>query len=635
MSLDETFRKIIAATRAKKSGKTWRGHCPAHDDENPSMSAGRSDFGHIWVKCHAGCSTDQILYALGLSRDNLYQPKNNEPEYFIENIFDYRDEAGVLLYQVIRQKLADSVKWPKADIKKFTQRRPDPSGNWIYKMRGVRYVPYRLPELIDPKNAVATVWIVEGEKCVDALRAQGLLSTCNPMGANRWFKEYSEFLTGRDVVIIPDNDPPGIAHAQSVAAKTYGKAREIRIINLWEVWKDMPEKGDVYNWLEQGHDGAELCNLAEAAPVYKPYDAPARAGGRGNGGRGNGGKDESVIDTTLSKITTAQSILRTDYPEPRWAVKGIIPEGATIIAGPPKLGKSVFCLNIAVAVAEGGKALSYFDVEQGSVLYLALEDSERRIKTRLTKLLTKPISGALEVVTRWPRLNEGGLEAIEEWILRHAARARLIIVDTFKRIRPLKGSHHKNATTYDVDYDDVVPLTDLTIRNCVALTLVAHTRKQEAEDVLAMISGSYGLSGAADGALILGRKRNSKTATLSVIGRDVEEQELALEFNPDMFMWSVLGKSSEIIQSNERAEILELFDNSDEALSPFDIASALNRKPGAIRYLLWKMKAQGQVIAFGRKYQAPGFVLPGKQAEKKEKQKGQIGQMALGAEFGL
>lgn len=312
------------------------------------------------------------------------------------------------------------------------------------------------------------------------------------------------------------------------------------------------------------------------------------------------------VDTALSRIVTAQSILNTEYPEPKWAVKGIIPEGTTVIAGPPKLGKSVFCLNLAVAVAEGGKALSHFDVERGSVLYLALEDGERRIKERLSRMTDGKLSDKIEVVTRWPRLDEGGLEAIEEWIKRHTD-ARLLLVDTFKRIRPLKANHHKAATTYDVDYDDVVPLTDLTTRNCIALGLVAHTRKLEAEDALAMVSGTYGLTGAADGALILARKRNSRTATLSVIGRDVEEQELALEFTPDTFMWSVLGKADDVKRSGERGEVVDLLAETDELMTPANIAQLLDKAPGAVRALLFKMKGAGEIKLFGNRYQLPDY----------------------------
>lgn len=610
-SIDDTWRRITSVTRAKQQGVMWRGHCPAHDDKTPSLSIGRGKDGHIWLKCHTGCSTASICEGCGLKQTDLYpSKKEDKPQYVDHEFFDYRDERGKLLFQVIRGRLADPFRWPKADLKEVKQRRPDGNGGFVNNTRGVRRVLYRLPELLKSKGS--TVWVAEGEKCVECLREMGLVATCNPMGAGCWDAEYSKFLEGREVVILPDNDAAGVAHAISVATKTYGIASKIQMLELWRSWPAMPEKGDVYDWAQAGHSVEELCTLAEALPLWTP-SASVHAP------RGNGRAEGAAIETALSKIVTARSILATDYPEPRWAVKGMIPEGTTIIAGPPKLGKSVFCLNLAVSVSEGGKALSYFDTEQGAVLYLALEDSERRIKARLQKLLTKAISEQLEIVTRWPRLNEGGLEAIGAWILRHGASARLIIVDTFKRIRPLKSSHHKNASTYDVDYDDVVPLTDLTISNSVALTLVAHTRKAEADDALAMISGSYGLTGAADGALILARKRNSRTATLSVIGRDVEEQELALEFEAEYFMWKALGKSTEVMQSNERSEILELLKNSDEPLSPIEIAGALDRTSNAIRFLLWKMKSQGQITDFGRKYQLPGYVPPMKRVQKKRK----------------
>src|SRR5262245_36199866 len=315
------------------------------------------------------------------------------------------------------------------------------------------------------------------------------------------------------------------------------------------------------------------------------------------------------VASVLSRIVTAQSILETEYPEPKWAVKKILPEGTTIIAGPPKLGKSIFSLNLAVAVAEGGPALSYFDVGRGAVLYLALEDGERRIKERLCKLTNGRLSDNLEVVTRWPRLNEGGLEAIEAWINRHSD-ARLLIVDTFKRIRAARASHHKAAGTYDVDYDDVVPLTELTTRNCVALALVAHTRKAIAEDVLAMISGSFGLTGAADGALVLARPRNSRTATMSVIGRDVEEQELALEFKPDNFLWSVLGKADDERRSSEREESLGRLVRTGEPLAPGEIAEYLDKLPVSTRTLLYKMREKGEIALFGKKYQLPDYKPP-------------------------
>ncbi|MCI0390308.1 MAG: helicase RepA family protein [Acidobacteria bacterium] len=337
-------------------------------------------------------------------------------------------------------------------------------------------------------------------------------------------------------------------------------------------------------------------------------------------GAENGSQSKADVATVLSRIVTAQTILETKYPEPKWAVKGIIPEGTTFIAGPPKLGKSIFALNIAVAVSEGGKALSHFDVEQGSVLYLALEDGERRIQARLRKLTDGKISDRLGVVTKWPRLNQGGLEAIEEWIKRHTD-ARLIIVDTLKMLRGLRSGHNQNV--YDADYEDVSPLTELTTQFCLALGIVTHTRKAIADDPLATVSGSFGLTGAADGVLVLARKRNSASATLSVIGRDVEEQELALEFKPDKFLWSVLGKADEIRRSKERREVIDLLTSSSDTLSPGEIAGLLNRDARATSSLLWKMKDATEVKLFGKKYQLPDYKPPEPETAKKSAKKSQ------------
>lgn len=312
------------------------------------------------------------------------------------------------------------------------------------------------------------------------------------------------------------------------------------------------------------------------------------------------------VETVLGRIVTAQTILNTEYPEPKWAVKGLIPEGVTFIAGPPKLGKSIWVLNIAVAVAEGGKALSLFDVDQGSVLYLALEDGPRRIQDRLRKLTKGQVSDRLEVVTEWPRVNQGGLEAIEAWIERHGD-ARLLIVDTLKMLRPLATGRDRNA--YDADYEAIQPLTKLASQR-VALVIVHHTRKALADDPLATVSGSYGLTGAADGVLVLARSRNKSNATLSVIGRDVEEQELALEFKPNLCLWSVLGKADEVRRSDERQAVLDLLHQTGEALSPAKIAELLDKTPGAIRTLVFKMKGDGQIKLFGSKYQLPDFVEP-------------------------
>lgn len=311
---------------------------------------------------------------------------------------------------------------------------------------------------------------------------------------------------------------------------------------------------------------------------------------------------DHAINEALSKIVTAQSIIDTDYPEPKFAVKGVILEGTTILAGPPKLGKSLLVLNIAVAVAEGGKALSALDVDQGAVLYLALEDSRRRIQERLLKITNgKGVSDNLRVATEWLRLDNGGLEAIDRWITSQP-NPRLVIVDTLKMLRPIVRSDN----VYNNDYEAIQPLTKIAAQR-VALVIVHHTRKALADDPLAMVSGSYGLTGAADGVLVLRRARGKCEANLDVIGRDVEEQELALEFKPKLCLWACLGKADVIRRSNERKDVIEILSRSKELMTPKEIAEQLDKGYGAVKKLLFSMKMAGEVKSFAGKYQLPDF----------------------------
>jgi hypothetical protein len=173
--------------------------------------------------------------------------------------YDYHDEHGGLLFQVVRFQPKD-----------FRQRRPDGKGGWVWSLNGVPRVLYRLPELAAaPKDR--PVFVVEGEKDADALVALGLLATTAPLGANKWRPEYSEALRGRPVFILPDNDDPGRAHAAAVRDALRGVAESITIVEL----PGLPEKGDVSDWLAAGGDKDKLLSLVvEAVRKQAKESAP-------------------------------------------------------------------------------------------------------------------------------------------------------------------------------------------------------------------------------------------------------------------------------------------------------------------------------------------------------------------------
>lgn len=229
--------------------------CPAHEDDNPSLSIGTGDGGKLLVKCHAGCSTTDVLEAVDLKMSDLFPADESGFAARFSETYDYRDEEGTLLFQAVR------LKSPKT----FRQRRPDGAGNWSWTLGDVRRVLYRLPELL-ASPADTRVFIVEGEKDVERLAQLNVLATTNPMGAGKWEHVDDEPLRGRQVVILPDNDDAGTVHADDVARALLDKATETRVLRL----PDLPEKGDVSDWIASGGTAEALVKLASTAPLYIP-----------------------------------------------------------------------------------------------------------------------------------------------------------------------------------------------------------------------------------------------------------------------------------------------------------------------------------------------------------------------------
>ncbi len=181
--------------------------------------------------------------------------------------YPYRDKTGALLYEVVRKHCLDENGKDRIDPltrkpeKTFCQRRPDGKGGWIYDLKGVKRVLYRLPELT-AADLSEPVYITEGEKHADRLAAIGFIATSAPMGAGKWKPEFSESLRRRNVVIIPDNDEPGRAHGAKVAAALSGIAASVKVLEL----PGLLPKGDVIEWLAAGGKADELKRLTMECP---------------------------------------------------------------------------------------------------------------------------------------------------------------------------------------------------------------------------------------------------------------------------------------------------------------------------------------------------------------------------------
>jgi hypothetical protein len=255
MTLDAFLAKLDGV---HTSGAGYTARCPAHDDGRASLSVAQGNRG-IVVNCHAGCTAKAVMDALGLTTRDLFDDGDAPPPRAKRKArttgkmvatYDYVDEHRAMLFQHVRYEPKD-----------FRFRRPDGAGDWLWKLDGVRQVLYRLPELLAAPVDVP-VFVVEGEKDADALIQLGFVATTNPDGAGKWRPEYTETLRARHVVIVPDNDEPGRAHANTVRRALAGVAASTRVLAL----PDVPAKGDVSDWLVAGHTADELRAVLETPP---------------------------------------------------------------------------------------------------------------------------------------------------------------------------------------------------------------------------------------------------------------------------------------------------------------------------------------------------------------------------------
>jgi 5S rRNA maturation endonuclease (ribonuclease M5) len=239
--------------KLKREPSGFRAPCPLHEGDGPNFAV-NPETGQ-WF-CHSTCNRGGDILDLEreLSKCDFKTALQNVGnilgvslgvEREIDKTYDYTDEEGKLLFQVVRYR-------PKA----FVQRHPDGRDGWVWNMKGVRRVLYRLPKVL----AATTVYLVEGEKDVETLEKLGLVATTNPMGAEKWCNDYSMSLAGKNVIIVPDNDDKGQRHARQVLASLSGKASSVRMAKL-------PKGKDVTDWVIAGGTREQLDAMVKAATV--------------------------------------------------------------------------------------------------------------------------------------------------------------------------------------------------------------------------------------------------------------------------------------------------------------------------------------------------------------------------------
>ncbi|MDE2100188.1 MAG: AAA family ATPase [Patescibacteria group bacterium] len=309
------------------------------------------------------------------------------------------------------------------------------------------------------------------------------------------------------------------------------------------------------------HAGNEIISRAyedtEAAPVVGRAEELIR--------KAVGKQIRAALDFTPKPIS---ELMNKEFEDIRWAIEDLLPEGLTILAGDPKVGKSWLALDICLAVASGTKIMGDYETSRGEVLYLALEDSERRLCDRIT--LVAQEDGANENAPLYyeiniPNMAFGGLEDLDDWLTAHP-NCRLVVIDTLARFMP---TGEKGVNAYQSDTVTVAPLQRLALKHRIAMIAVHHVRKQKSDDIFGQISGSHGITGVADASWVLQRARTESTGRLTVTGRDIKEMQLVAEFNEDTHRWTLIG---DVRQEARRKTLIALQAAFGNTAFTFDMA---------------------------------------------------------------
>jgi AAA domain-containing protein/Toprim domain-containing protein len=396
LTVEELHRALGGQISRGKNGPQVLCPGPSHSHADRSLAVAPANNAdgfiiHSFAGDDAIVCKDFVRQKTGL---DPFRPRNGKdhsrPQRAIAKTYDYTDEAGQILFQAVRYEPKD-----------FRQRRPDGSG-WIFNLDGVRRVPYRLPELIEAVANERSVFIVEGEKDVDALWELGIPATSNPAGAGKWRDEYSQHFCGAEkVYVIPDNDKPGREHAQQVVESLTRAGTTALIVEL----PGLPEKGDVSDWIKSGGTAEKLWELALTAiePIRKTPNGP--------------------------KLLSSAAFIDRFIP-PDYLIYGILQRRFIYsITGRTGEGKTTVCLRLAAHVARGlqiGKAA----VTQGRVLYLAGENPDD-IRMRWIALMEQMDLDANETEVDFVD-GRFKIAEIPEHILNAARTQRyvLVIVDT-------------------------------------------------------------------------------------------------------------------------------------------------------------------------------------------------------------
>jgi len=457
MKIDELLAKL---TKVKGTGSNqWMACCPAHSDNNPSLSIRLGDDGKILLNCFADCSFEDICTALGVKVSELFAEEANPiPKLNEVGSYSYTDKDGKELYQIVR-----------FEPKTFRPRRRV-NGRYVWNLKDIPRVLYNLPDVIQSPR----VWLVEGEKDADVLRSVNYVATTAVGGAGKWLDEYTHTLAGKDVVIVSDRDGAdngytGQKHAQSVA-----QSLVLAGCTVWLTYVPDADCKDVADYFRK-HGCSQ-----DTAIVFEKYVAE------------NVKPAKSIAD--LPQLITASdadrkyltlSDLEVYRPDESRNIAGdgwLRPCAGCLFTGGTGIGKSVLAMQIAISVASGVDILGVIQVHRACRVVLI--QAENDIETLQRDVLSivehtgadrKLVQDNLRIYHLYGLSGKAFADTVEGIVAEYPPE--FLVIDPYQAYL---GNQEMNSSTSFLGF--IEPLDRIIKEHEVALMLVAHTPKPRERD---------------------------------------------------------------------------------------------------------------------------------------------------------
>lgn len=520
-----TLEHVLSQLKGvKEQGNGYIACCPAHDDQNPSLSIREADGGELLLRCHAGCKFEDIIAALSEATTSVTSRKNegfqNSDEAIRSRawrdgppttVYTYRDKKGQEVVKVLR--------WDKPTGDKTFRPLSLQGGNWVIKAPTKHRPLYNLPKVIETQQ----VFVCEGEKAADAVTTLGLAATTSMNGAKSAGKTDWLPLANKDIVILPDCDDAGEAYAESVIVLLQclpHPPKSIRVVHL----PGLADKEDAFDWILKREPRAKAKIRDELLTFVS---AVAKEEARRTG----------AVLTAFDQIQ-AKPI--------DWLWVSRIPLGAiTIVAGMPGLGKSFLTCDLASRISKGQSLPDSTSATLGSTIIASAEDSpEHVLKPRLEALeadtsrihffegvITHTSSGEIVVPFKLEHIDElsNAISQLND--------CKLLVVDPI-------GSYMGNVDSHrDTEVRSLLtPLSKLADKYQIAVVLVAHIRKGTSANADDLILGSRGYTGVARSVLHLSKDPDDANRKLLTAGKNnLSQPALALAFSiegdPARVLW--------------------------------------------------------------------------------------------------